>query len=415
VAATNILEDVRMPVSRRTLIAATAALSTAPLVRPRAQAANTLRIGVLTDLSGTYSDTSGATSVACARQAVQDFAGSRGLQVEVIEADHQNKPDVGAGIARQWFDQGVDMVTDVPNSAVALAVKTIAVEKNKAYLNTGAASTALTGAGCTPTTIHWGYNTTMLARSAAATVQAGGRSWYFIVADYVFGRDLTQQATGFINAAGGKVLGSAAYPFPTTTDFSAFLLEAQASGADVIAFGNAGGDTVNCIKQAHEFGLTQGGKRLAAMLAFIQVIKSVGLETAQGLLLTESFYWDLNSRSRAFMERIRPKLGGNYVSSEQAGTYAATLHYLKAAADLGVAAAKANGAEVVARMKAMPTDDDCYGTLRIRADGQALHPAYLFQVKAPGESTGPWDLYKLVSTTSGEDAAPPIESCKLTG
>ena len=404
-----------MPVSRRTLITATAALSAAPLVRPRAQAATTLRIGVLTDLSGTYSDTSGQTSVACARQAVQDFAGSRGLQVEVIEADHQNKPDVGAGIARQWFDQGVDMVTDVPNSAVALAVKTIAVEKNKAYLNSGAASTALTGAGCTPTTIHWGYNTTMLARSAAATVQAGGRSWYFIVADYVFGRDLTQQATGFIDAAGGKVLGSAAYPFPTTADFSAFLLEAQASGADVIAFGNAGGDTVNCIKQAHEFGLTQGGKRLAAMLAFIQVIKSVGLETAQGLLLTESFYWDLNSRTRAFMERIKPKLGGNYVSSEQAGTYAATLHYLKAVADLGVAAAKANGAEVVARMKAMPTDDDCYGQGSIRADGRHIHPSYLFQAKAPEESRGEWDGLKLVATTPAEEAFRPLNQggCSL--
>ncbi len=404
-----------MPVSRRRLIATTAALSATSFAQPRAQAADTIRIGVLTDLSGTYSDTSGPTSVACARQAVQDFAGSRSLKVEVLAGDHQNKPDVGASIARQWFDQGVDMVTDVPNSAVALAVKTIAVEKNKAYLNTGAASTALTGAGCTPVTIHWGYNTTMLARSAAATVRAGGKSWYFVVADYVFGRDLTQQATGFIEAAGGTVLGSAAYPFPDTTDFSAFLLQAQASGADVIAFGNAGADTVNCIKQAHEFGLTRGGKRLAAMLAFIQVIKAVGIETAQGLVLTESFYWDMNDRTRAFMERIKPKLGGNYVSTEQAATYAATLHYLKAVAELGTAAAKASGADVVSRMKAMPTDDDCYGTLRIRADGQALHPAYLFEVKTPAESTGPWDLYKLLSTTSGEEAAPPIESCKLTG
>ena len=402
-----------MPVSRRRLLASTGALATAG--RARAQAGDTLRIGVLSDLSGTYSDTSGPTSVACARQAVQDFGGAGGLKVEVLAADHQNKPDIGAAIARQWFDQGVDMITDVPNSAVALAVKGIAAEKDRAYLNSGAASTALTGAGCTPNTVHWGYNTTMLARSAAATVRAGGRSWFFVVADYVFGRDLTQQATGFIEAAGGKVLGSAAYPFPATTDFSGFLLQAQASGADVIAFGNAGSDTVNCIKQAHEFGLTQGGKRLAAMLAFIQVIKSVGLDTAQGLLLTESFYWDMNERTRAFMARIGPKLGGNYVSSEQAGTYAATLHYLKAAASLGVGPAKASGAAVVARMKAMPTDDDCYGALRIRADGQAMHPAYLFEVKRPSESRGPWDLYKLVTATSGIDAAPPIETCKLTG
>ena len=402
-----------MPLSRRGLIAASGALASTAFRGARAQGVDTIRIGVLTDLSGTYSDTSGPTSVACARQAVQDFSGSSGLKVEVLEADHQNKPDVGASIARQWFDQGVDMVTDVPNSAVALAVKGIAVEKKKAYLNTGAASTALTGADCTPTIIHWGYNTTMLARSAAATVQAGGRSWYFVVADYVFGRDLMQQATGFIEAAGGRVLGSAAYPFPATTDFSSFLLQAQASGADVVAFGNAGGDTVNCVKQAHEFGLTGGGKKLAAMLAFIQVIKSVGLDTAQGLLLTESFYWDMNDRTRAFMARIKPKLGGNYVSTEQAATYAATLHYLKAAASLGVAQAKADGAAVVARMKAMPTDDDCYGTLRIRSDGQALHPAYLFQVKTPSESTGPWDLYNLVSTTDGAGSAPPVNGCRL--
>ncbi len=402
-----------MTVSRRLLLATTGGLASAALVRPRAQAADAIRIGVLSDLSGTYSDTSGPTSVACARQAVQDFAGSSGMRVEVLEADHQNKPDLGASIARQWFDSGVDMITDVPNSAVALAVKAVAVAKNKAYLNTGAASTALTGADCTPTTVHWGYNTTMLARSAGATVGAGGKSWFFVVADYVFGRDLVQQASAFIDAAGGTVLGSAAYPFPATTDFSSFLLQAQASGADVVAFGNAGSDTVNCIKQAHEFGLAGGGKRIIAMLAFIQVIKSVGLQTAQGLLLTESFYWDLNDRTRAFMARIKPKLAGNYVSSEQAGTYASTLHYLKAAADLGAAQAKANGGAAVARMKAMPTDDDCYGTLRIRADGQAMHPAYLFEVKRPGESTGPWDLYKLVSKSDGEDAAPPVSGCKL--
>ena len=401
-----------MLTKRRTLIAAGLAL-VAPARRLRAQGADTIRIGVLTDLSGTYSDTSGPTSVACARQAVQDFAGSSGLKVEILEADHQNKPDVGAAIARQWFDQGVDAIADVPNSAVALAVKVVATAKDKAHLNSGAASTALTGAGCTPNTIHWGYNTTMLARSAGATVQAGGKTWFFVVADYVFGRDLVQQATGFIDAAGGKVLGSAAYPFPATSDFSGFLLQAQASGADVIAFGNAGSDTVNCIKQAHEFGLVQGGKTLAAMLCFIQVVKSVGLETAQGLVLTESFYWDLNDRTRAFMARIAPKLNGNYVSSEQAGTYASTLHYLKAAAALGVGPAKASGAAVVARMKAMPTDDDCYGQLRIRSDGQALHPAYVFQVKKPAESKGPWDLYTLRSTTPGADAAPPLDGCSL--
>ena len=400
-----------MTFDRRTLLLS-AALAPVLGSRTWAQGApgETLRIGVLTDLSGPYSDTSGPTSVACARQAVQDFAGSRGLKVDVIEGDHQNKPDVGAALARQWFDSGVDMITDVPNSAVALAVNAIAKEKNKAYLNTGAASTALT-ATCSGNTVHWGYNTTMLASSAGANVRAGGKTWFFVVADYVFGRDLTATATEFVNKAGGKVLGSTAYPFPSTTDFSSYLLQAQASGADVIAFGNAGIDAVNCVKQAREFGLARDGKRIAAMLAFIQVIHSLGLETAQGLLLTESFYWDLNPRTRAFMDRIKGKLGGNYVSSEQAGTYAATLHYLKAAADLGVLAAKASGTDTVTRMKAMPTDDDCYGSIRIRQDGQAMHPAYLMECKTPVQSRGPWDLYNLMATIPAEESNPPLGAC----
>ncbi len=398
-----------MIIDRRTLLAtAGAAVTTA---RARAQPADKIRVGVLTDLSGPYSDTSGPTSVACARQAVQDLSGSHGLVVEVLEGDHQNKPDVGAAIARQWFDNGVDVVVDVPNSAVALAVKSVAAAKGKAYLNTGASSTALT-ADCPGNTIHWGYNTSMLANAAGANVRAGARSWFFVVADYVFGRDLRDAATASVDQAGGKVLGSVAYPFPDTTDFSAFLLQAQASGADIVAFGNAGIDAVNCVKQAHEFGLTQGGKRIAAMLAFLQVIHSLGLETAQGLLLTESFYWDLNDRTRAFMDRIKGKLGGNYVSTEQAGTYAATLHYLKAVADMGVPAAKADGAAAITRMKAMPTDDDCYGRLRIREDGQAMQPAYLFRCKAPARSRGPWDLYDLVATIAPEDATPPPGSCK---
>ena len=400
-----------MSIDRRTLLSTAVALVPMASVRVRAQAQDTLKIGVLTDLSGTYSDTSGPTSVACARQAIQDYAASRNLKVEVLEGDHQNKPDVGAAIARQWFDSGVDMITDVPNSAVALAVNAIAAEKNKAYLNTGAASTALT-ANCPNNTIHWGYNTTMLSSSAGANVKAGGKTWFFVVADYVFGRDLTETATQFVNKAGGKVLGSIAYPFPSTTDFSSYLLQAQASGADVVAFGNAGADAVNCVKQAHEFGLATGGKRLVAMLAFIQVIHSLGLETAQGLLLTESFYWDMNPRTRAFMDRIRSKLGGNCVSTEQAATYAATLHYLKAAADLGIPAAKASGVATVSRMKAMPTDDDCYGSITIRQDGQAMHPAYLFECKTPAQSRGPWDLYNLIATISAEECNPPPGACK---
>ena len=335
-------------------------------------------IGVLNDQSGPYRDDGGPTSAVCVRQAVQEFgdrAGAGGFDVEVLVADHQNKPDVGAGIARQWFDRDrVDAVVDVPTSSVALAVNTVCRERNKVMLNSGAATTDLTGAQCSPNTVHWTYDTYMLARSTGgAMTRAGGDSWFFIAADYVFGQQLQRDTARFVTEAGGKVLGAVFYPFPATTDFSGLLVQAQASGAKVLGLCNSGADTLNCIKQAHEFGLTKTMK-IAAMLMYNSNLHAVGLEQAQGLLLTESFYWDLNDRTRAWMERVRPKTPNQWPNMVQTGDYAATLHYLKAVADGRAAAAKSDGAGVVARMKAMPTDDDCFGVGRIREDGRHVCP-----------------------------------------
>jgi branched-chain amino acid transport system substrate-binding protein len=408
-------------VSRRRLLggalagAGAAAGAALPLARARAQAAPVVRIGVLNDMSGTYRDTTGPTSAACARQAVEDFGAGHGFTVEVLTADHQNKPDVGAGIARQWFDRdGVDMILDVPTSSVALAVNTIAKEKNKAYVNCGAATTDLTGAQCTPNTVHWSYDTTMLAVALGVPVtKAGGTSWYFLTADYVFGQQLQRDTTAVVQKAGGRVLGASPYPFPTTTDFSSYLLAAQASGAKVVGLANAGDDTVNCIKQAREFGLTKSGVKLAALLGSITVAHGVGAAAGQGLLITESFYWDLNDRTRAFTKRVLPKTPTNYPNAVHAGCYAGTLHYLKAMAAVGPAKGKADGAAAVAQMKAMEADDDCFGKTTIRADGRAMVTPFLFEVKTPGESTSPWDLFKQVGSTPAAEAAPPLSACPL--
>ena len=401
-----------MKISRRRLLGATAAGAIMPLtVAPRARAADSvIKIGVLNDQSGPYRDVSGLNSVACVKQAIQDFgATNKGFSVEVLSADHQNKPDVGAGIARQWFDRdGVDMIIDVPTSSVGLAVASVCHEKNRAYINVGAGTAELTGKQCAPTTIHWAYDTWMLAHSTGgATVKAGGDTWYFLTADYVFGHDLERQTTGFVQAAGGKVLGHSTYPFPSTTDFSSFLLQAQASGAKVLGLANAGADTVNSIKQAHEFGLT-AKTRIAALLMIITDVHALGLSTAQGLVLTESFYWNLNAKTRVLSMRIKEKTPNNMPNMVQAGCYAGSLHYMKAVADMGVAAAKASGAAAIARMKAMPTDDDAFGTCHIREDGRVLVPAYLFEVKTPAESKEPWDYYKLLVTTPGSEAFRPL-------
>jgi branched-chain amino acid transport system substrate-binding protein len=380
-----------------------------PLARARA-AGPTLKIGVLNDLSGPYMNTGGKTSIVCAQQAVEDFgAAAKGLNVEIISADHQNKPDLAVSIARQWIDRdGVDVILDVPTSSVALAVQGVVREKNKVFLACGPATTALTGAQCSPNFITWAYDTYMLAKSTGgAMVKAGGTSWYFITADYAFGHQLQSDTSGMVTAAGGKILGSQAYPFPGTSDFSSFLVQAQSSGAKVLGLANAGADTVNSIKQANEFGLNKSMK-LAAMLMFITDVHALGLDTAKGLNLTESFYWDLNDKTRAFTNRVKPKTANNWPNMIHAGCYSATLHYLKTAHDMGAAEAKKDGVATVSRMKKMPVEDDCFGKTTIREDGRNLVPAYLFEVKQPSESKGPWDYYKLVVTTPPDEAARPL-------
>src|ERR1700733_14949684 len=398
-----------MNLTRRSALATVAAAATVPLIRPaRAQTA-TIKIGVLNDQSGPYTNTGGITGVICCKQAVEEFAAAKGLNVEVISADHQNKPDLAVSIARQWFDRdNVDMLLDVPTSSVALALQSVVREKNKVYLNSGAASSALTGEPCSPNFISWNYDTYMLAKSTGgAMVKAGGDSWYFLTADYAFGKQLQADTSALVQASGGKVLGSSPYPFPGTTDFSSFLVQAQASRAKVLGLCNAGADTVNSIKQAREFGVNQTMK-VAALLMFVNDVHALSLDVAQGLILTESFYWDLNDRTRAFTNRVRPKTPNNYPNMAHAGCYAATLHYLKTIADMGAAEAKKDGAATGARMKQMPVDDDCFGNTTIRDDGRNLTPAFLFEVKQPSDSKGPWDYYKLVATTPGDQAYRPL-------
>lgn len=399
-----------MTVSRRSVLTAAASALTVPAIprRARAQSAS-IKIGILNDQSGPYTNTGGLTSVICAKQAVQEFASSQGLNVEVISADHQNKPDLAVSIVRQWFDRdGVDMLLDVPTSSVALAVQSVAQEKNKVYLNSGAASSELTGAHCSPNFIHWTYDTFMLAKSTGgAMVKAGGNSWYFLTADYAFGKQLQADTTNLVKAAGGTVAGASLYPFPGTTDFSSFLVQAQSSGAKVIGLCNAGGDTVNSIKQIAEFGINKTMK-VAALLMFVTDVHALGLDVAAGLNLTESFYWDLNERTRAFTNRVKDKTPKNWPNMVHAGCYSATLHYLKTVHDMGAAEAKKDGVATVNRMKAMPVDDDCFGKTKIREDGRNLTPAYLFEVKKPSESKGPWDYFNQVVHTPGDEAYRPL-------
>jgi branched-chain amino acid transport system substrate-binding protein len=376
-----------------------------------------VKIGVLTDNSGLYSDLGGAGSTLAAQMAVEDSGlAAKGWKIDIVSADHQNKPDIGTTIARQWIDvEKVDIFVDVLNSGVALAVNNLVKEKNVVMVNTGAATSDLTNTQCSPNTIHWVYDTYMLANSTGqALVKAGGDSWYFLTADYAFGHALERDTAAVVVKSGGKVIGTVRHPL-NSSDFSSFLLQAQASKAKIIGMANAGGDTTNTIKQASEFGIVAGGQKLAGLLLFINDVHSLGLKVAQGLNFTETFYWDLNDRTRAFTDRVRSKTPNNLPCMNQAGNYSATLHYLKAVKDMGVQAAKASGADVVARMKAMPTDDDCFGPSRIREDGRKLHPAYLFEVKKPEESKGPWDYYKLLQTTPADEAFRPVSEggCSL--
>jgi branched-chain amino acid transport system substrate-binding protein len=366
-----------------------------------------VKIGVLNDRSGVYFDSTGEGAVVAARMAVEDFKPeTHGLKVEVVAADHQNKPDVGASVARQWYDRdGVDAVFDVPTSSVALAIAQITKEKNKAFVNSGGGTADLTGPACTPNTVHWTYDTAALANGTGkAMLKRGGKTWYFITADYAFGLALERDTKAVVEKNGGKVVGGVRTPFPNP-DFSSFLLQAQASGAQVIGLADAGLDAANAIKQAHEFGIRQGGQKLAALLIAITDIHSLGLEVAQGLEFTSSFYWDRNDESRAFAARFEKKMPGRKPTSYQAGVYASTLHYLKAVEALHSAK---DGAAVVAKMKEIPTDDPLFGQGTIRPDGRKIHPMYLFEAKAPSESKGEWDLYKLLETIPADQAFRPM-------
>ncbi len=394
-----------MVLHRRGVMAGAAGLALTG--RPaRAQPAS-VKIGVLADFSGLYVDLLGMPGVECARQAVADFA-AHGVTADIVYADHQNKPDVGTTIARRWFDtEGVDMLVAGPNSAVELAVSAVAREKNKACCGVAVTASEFTGAQCTPNEINWTYDAYMLSKAIAAeTVKSGGKTWFFLSTDNSFGASLQAETSRFIEQAGGRVLGGVKCPL-ATTDFSSMLLQAKASGADVLALAVGGSDTINAVKQAQEFGLSSQMK-MAALVIFLSDIHSAGLGVMQGLLFTNSFYWDLNERTRAFTRRVLPRLGGTYPGMTQAGCYAVTTHYLKAVAAMGVAKAKASGADAIAQMKAMPTDDDAFGPGSIRADGRAVIPAYLLQVKTPAESRQDWDYCKLVSTLAPAQTVRPL-------
>jgi len=366
-----------------------------------------IKIGVLNDQSSLYADLAGQGSVVAARMAVEDFgADKKGMKVEIVSADHQNKPDVGSSIARQWLDvDKVDVIVDVPNSGVALALNQIVRDKGKALLVSGAATADLTGKACSPNTIHWTYDTWALANGTGnAIVKTGGDTWFFLTADYAFGHALERDTEAVVTKAGGKVLGKVRHPL-NTQDFSSFLLQAQASKAKIIGLANAGGDTTNAIKQAAEFGLVKGGQNLAGLLVFITDVHALGLDKAQGLIMTETFYWDTNDKTRAFAKKFAERNRQIHPTMIHAGVYSATLHYLKA-----VEALKSDdGTQVIAKMKAMPTDDPLFGKGTIRADGRKVHPAYLFEVKKPSESKGPWDYYKLRSTIPAEQAFRPLD------
>src|SRR5690349_468240 len=390
---------------------ASVALAALCLATPALAQDKTVKIGVLNDMSSLYADIGGPNSLAAVKMAVEDSGlKAKGWTIDVLSGDHQNKPDVGVNIARQWIDaEKVDAIADTPNSGVALAVNNLVKEKNSVLLNSGAATADLTGKACTPNTISFTYDTYMLANGTGkALTKAGGDTWFFLTADYAFGHALERDTGNVVTANGGKVLGGVKAPI-NTADFSSFLLQAQASKAKVIGLANAGGDTTNSIKQAAEFGIVQGGQKLAALLLFINDVHALGLKTAQGLTFTESFYWDMNDATRAWSKRfqkVSPK--GTMPSMTVAGNYAAVLHYLKALDALG--GNPHDGAKVVAKMKEIPTDDPLFGKGPLRADGRRIIPAYLFEVKKPEESKGPWDYYKLIATISPEDAARPLEA-----
>jgi branched-chain amino acid transport system substrate-binding protein len=364
-----------------------------------------IKIGVLNDQSSLYADLAGQGSVIAARMAVEDFgAAKKGMKVEIVSADHQNKPDVGSAIARQWYDvDKVDVIFDVPNSGVALAVNQITRDKGKALIVSGAATADLTGKACSPNTVHWTYDTWMLANGTGnAIVKTGGDTWFFLTADYAFGHALERDTEAVVLKTGGKVLGKVRHPL-NTQDFSSFLLQAQSSKAKIIGLANAGGDTTNAIKQAAEFGIVKGGQNLAGLLVFLTDVHGLGLNNAQGLILTESFYWDYSDQTRAFAKRFAAADRGIHPTMVHAGVYAGVLHYLKAVEALN----SDDGSKVIQKMKEIPTDDPLFGKGRIRQDGRKIHPAYLLEVKKPSESKYPWDYYKIRATIPADQAFRP--------
>jgi len=394
-----------MTLKLKTLVAA-AALALAGTAQAQISG-NVVKIGVLNDQSGLYADLGGQGSVLAAKMAVEDFkAKDKGLNVEVIFADHQNKPDVATQIANKWIDsEGVDVILDVPNSGVALAVNEVVRNKKKAFINSGAASSDLTGAKCSPYTVHWTYDTWMLANGTGkAIVKTGGDTWFFITADYAFGHALERDTSEVVKKNGGKVLGDVKVPL-NNQDFSSFLLQAQASKAKIIGLANAGGDTINSIKQAAEFGIVKGGQNLAGLLVFLTDVHGIGLDKAQGLILTSTFYWDRDDQTRAWSKRFMAQNGGKAPTMVQAGVYAGVLHYLKA-----VAAIKSDdGIKVVDEMKKLPTDDPLFGKGSVRQDGRVIHDAYLYEVKKPSESKAPYDYYKLRATIPAAEAFRPLK------
>ena len=368
-----------------------------------------VKIGALGDQSGLYQDIGGPGSVVAAQLAIEDSGlSAKGWKIDLISADHQNKPDVAVNIGKQWIDvEKVDVFVDLAASNVGLAIANLAREKNVVNLNSGSGSSDLTGSQCSPNTVHWAYDTYMLANGTGkALVKSGGDSWFFITADYAFGQALERDTTAAVTSSGGKVLGSVKHPL-NTADFSSFLLQAQSSKAKVIGLANAGGDTTNAIKQAAEFGIAAGGQKLAGMLLFITDVNALGLNVAQGLSFTETFYWDMNDQTRAFTKRFMERFKKNPPTMVQAGVYSSLIHYFKALEALG--GNPHDGAKVVAKMKELPTDDPLFGKGTIRADGRKVHPAYLFEVKKPSESKYPWDYYKLIATIPADEAWLPLE------
>ena len=366
-----------------------------------------VRIGVLNDQSGIYADMAGPGSVEAARIAVEEFGGKvGGVPVEVVFGDHQNKPDVGLNIARQWLDVGgVDMIADITNSSIALAVASLVKDKNKVAIISSSNSNRLTGDACSPNHIQWTLDNYSLAKSTGtAVVKSGGKTWFFITADYAFGHDMEREAGQIVKAAGGSVLGQVRHPL-NTADLSSFLVQAQGSGATVIALANAGSDFTSSVKQAAEFGITQSGKSLAGLAVYLTDVRSLGLQAGQGLYLSEPFYWDLNDNTRAFAKKFAERRGGAMPTAYQAGVYSSVLHYLKAVAAVN---GDGDGRAIVAEMKELPTEDLAYGKGYVRIDGRKIHPMYRFRVKAPGQSKGPWDLYEKVTETPGEQAFKPL-------